>query len=718
MPLEIKDKAEAHRLSHETLMAIDRSTAGFTGTAFFERLACGLADALDVPCAFVSERLPGEPGKLRTLSCRTHDDEIDSVTYDAQAGPCAEVLEAGELFCGEKLGERFAGELPFMDGEAESYLGVRVTGGDGQALGLIGLADVKPMPRREWLDAILNILAARVGAELERQRATEALGRGEERFRSLADNLPGVVYAYSQNTATKHRQTVYLGPGAEEIFGPALAERIKIDIDHFFALVHPDDIDGLIEEGDLAANSRRPIDRQFRARVEGGEYRWLEVHARAANEQGGHRTWNGMIFDISERKEAEELLRENSFALENANRSLQEVTEKAQAATRAKTEFLANMSHEIRTPMTAILGYTDILNERIEDKENREALSIVREHGNYLLQVINDILDLSTIESGKLGLSYQRISVFQLLHHIQELVRVRAHEKGLSLTVEYDGPMPAVLRTDPVRLRQILINLISNAIKFTERGGVRILARFHNDDVSLPIIEFEIRDTGAGMNQDQIDALFEPFTQADASAGRRHGGTGLGLSISKRLAEALGGTITVESWEGKGSRFRVLVGTGLMDDLKLVSAEEGLAFLDSRDELPMGPERLNLRILLAEDNRTNQRLIRRILEKLGAWVGIVENGREAVDAAMAAAERDEMYDAILMDIQMPGMDGLEATRELRARDYDGPIIALTAHAMEMDRQACLDAGCDDHCTKPVDRHKLVAAILGHVSAER
>jgi len=715
MPLEIND---SHGLTHEALLSIDQSTAGLTGSAFFEQLTRSLARALDVSCAFFAELPEGDDDELRTHSCWVDDDWVENFRYESADGPCQAVLEEGELFCAEKLGARYPKGTPYLDGKAESYLGIRVTGSEGQVLGHLGVVDAKPMPELDRSRPILNILASRAGAELERMSATEAQDLSEARFRGLAENLPGVVYAYDQNTATKHRKLIYLGPGAEIIFGPTLVERIKSDIEHLFALVHPDDIDELIQEGEFAANSRRPMNHTFRARVEGGIYRWLEVHARASSEEGGHRTWNGMLFDITERREAEEQLREYSLALEDANQSLQEVTEKAQAATRAKTEFLANMSHEIRTPMTAILGYTDILNERVEDKENRESLEVIREHGNYLLQVINDILDLSTIEAGKLDLKYQRISVFQLLHHIQELVRVRAHEKGLSLTVEYDGPMPAVLRTDPVRLRQILLNLISNAIKFTERGGVRILVRFHNDDVSLPILEFEIRDTGAGMNQEQIGELFEPFTQADASAGRKHGGTGLGLSISKRLAEMLGGTITVESWEGKGSRFRVLVGTGLMDDLKLVSAEEGLAFLNIPEELPLGPERLNLRILLAEDNRTNQRLIRRILEKLGAWVGIVENGREAVDAALAAAGRGEMYDAVLMDIQMPGMDGLEATRELRAQGYAGPIIALTAHAMEMDRQACLDAGCDDHCTKPVDRHKLVAAILGQIGAER
>jgi CheY-like chemotaxis protein len=233
--------------------------------------------------------------------------------------------------------------------------------------------------------------------------------------------------------------------------------------------------------------------------------------------------------------------------------------------------------------------------------------------------------------------------------------------------------------------------------------------------VSLPTLEIEIRDTGVGMSKEQQKELFLPFAQGDTSNSRRYGGAGLGLSISKRLAELLGGTIGVESREGKGSCFRVVIGAGLMDDTKLINAEEGMAFLAVPKELPMGPERLNLRILLAEDNRTNQRLIRHILEKLGAWVAVVENGRQAVDAAMSAWDRDESFDMILMDIQMPGMDGHEATRELRRRNYEGPIIALTAHAMESDREACLEAGCNDHCTKPVDRVKLVESILAQLT---
>ncbi len=712
MPRKVNETTSGRELARDILLRIAESTAGLTGEAFFEGLTRQLASVLGVRYALLTEQPPADPAHLRTLSFWSGDTWLPSSSYRKAFSPCAKVMAEGRFFCPTGAQARFPQDKELAKLKVDAYFGLRLAGSDGRTLGHLCVMDEVPLEDERWLASILEVFAARAAAEIERMQADQAMRESEERFRHLAENLPGIVFSYFQD-ADKHRHLHYLGPGARALLGSELFERALANPDEIFTAIHPEDVPPLLEASDLAATEGRAFHGEFRILLD-GEQRWMEAFAQAAPLDDGRRLWTGTVFDISERKEAEAQLKEYSRALEESNLALQDVSERAHAATRAKTEFLANMSHEIRTPMTAILGYADILGERIADPEDREALGIIREHGRYLLQIINDILDLSTIEAGRLELSFRRVSVFQLLHHVQELMRVRAHEKGLSLTVEYPERMPAVVRTDPVRLRQILINLLSNAIKFTERGGVRIRADYHHHP-GLPVLEIEIRDTGVGMSEAKQAALFEPFTQLDGTARRRFGGAGLGLSISRRLAEMLGGTISVESQEGKGSSFRIVVATGLMDDLRMISAEEGLAFLKAPEEPLMGPERLNLRILLAEDNRTNQRLVRHVLEKLGAWVGVVENGREAVDTALAAREREEPYDVILMDIQMPGMDGHAAARELRRRGYEGPIIALTAHAMERDREAALDAGCDDHCTKPIDRHQLVAAILGQLA---
>ncbi len=713
MSLTTCDEKGQRSYGEETFLQIIEATAGHTGEDFCKTLTATLAECLQVRHVFLAEY--GSNDEVETISLWSDGDWRPGIKYALESTPCRVVIEEGEYYCPEGLQARFPENQDLVEMQAESYFGHRIVGSKGQVLGHICIMDDTPLQGDRWLRSILSILTARAGAEMERSHTMEALHSSEESFRDLAENMPGVVFTYSQNS-NRRCSLLYVGPGAEEMLGAELVASTRMDIDRFFSRIHPDDSEELLNAADRSAEENMLFTRSFRLQMEDGTYRWMEVHNKAKSLPGGKRIWNGLLFDVTDRMEADEKLRESSLALEESNRILQNVTAKAQAASQAKTEFLANMSHEIRTPMTAILGYTDILVEKVEDRENSKALHIIQDHGRYLLQIINDILDLSTIEAGRLELNYSRVSIFQLLNNVQELMRVRAHEKGLSLTVDFDGTLPAVLRTDPVRLRQVLINLLSNAIKFTERGGVRMTTRFHNDTVSLPTLEIEIRDTGVGMSKEQQEELFLPFSQGDTSNSRKHGGAGLGLSISKRLAEMLGGTISVESQEGKGSCFRIEIGAGLLDDTKLIDADEGMAFLGVPKDLPMGPQCLNLRILVAEDNRTNQLLIRHILEKLGAWVAVVENGAQAVDSAMAALGRNEPFDVILMDIQMPGMDGHEATRELRRRNYEGPIIALTAHAMESDRKACLEAGCDDHCTKPVDRAKLVEAILVQLEA--
>ncbi|MCA9247851.1 MAG: response regulator [Planctomycetales bacterium] len=390
-----------------------------------------------------------------------------------------------------------------------------------------------------------------------------------------------------------------------------------------------------------------------------------------------------------------------------------------EVANHSKSEFLANMSHEIRTPMTAILGFTEVLLSE-EDVEHApphrlEAFQTIYRNGQYLLEIINDILDLSKIEAGRLEIEQRECCPGKILEDVVQLMQVRAKSKALPIEVEFDGPVPEHIQSDPTRLRQILINLLGNAIKFTELGAIRVVARTIHKESSESQLEFDVIDTGIGMSPDQMEKLFQPFVQADTSTTRKFGGTGLGLTISKRLAEFLGGTIRVRSEIGAGSTFTLTVATGSLAGVRMATnlATAVAAPAAKPREVP----KLDCRVLLAEDGPDNQRLISFVLKKAGAEVVVAENGQIALDAAMQACADGRPFDVVLMDMQMPVLDGYGATRRLREADYTGPIVALTAHAMSTDRAKCLGAGCDDYTTKPVKRDELIA-IIAHYAARQ
>ncbi len=389
--------------------------------------------------------------------------------------------------------------------------------------------------------------------------------------------------------------------------------------------------------------------------------------------------------------------------LEEQARELEHARNAAEAASRAKSEFLANMSHEIRTPMTAVLGYADLVLAPGQDEASRvECVQTIRRNAEHLLTVLNDILDVSKIEAGRM--SVERISVdpVRIVDEVIVLMAPKAAAKGIELAANFAWPLPAKIQSDPVRLRQILLNLISNAIKFTERGRVEVRVSFARDAQGGRLI-FDVSDTGIGMSEATIGTLFRPFAQADASTTRRFGGTGLGLMVSRTLAELLGGGIAVRSEEGKGSTFTASVDCGDLAAITLVNAR---SIQQASADTAAAKAPLTARILLAEDGIDNQRLISTLLRRAGAQVEIAENGRIAVDKVMAAdAPR---FDVILMDMQMPELDGYSAARTLREMGYTGPIIALTAHAMAEDRARCIAAGCDDYATKPIDRVTLIA----------
>lgn len=381
--------------------------------------------------------------------------------------------------------------------------------------------------------------------------------------------------------------------------------------------------------------------------------------------------------------------------------------EDAQAAARAKTNFLANMSHEIRTPMTAILGFCDLLADPAQSESERQScIETVRRNGEHLLAIINDILDLSRIEAGRTTLEKVECSPARIVSEVASLLGLRAKEKGLRMNVEFDTALPATITTDPTKLRQVLINLIGNAVKFTEKGWVRIGVGMASPDEGGPHrLIVTIADSGIGMTPEEISRLFQPFSQGDSSMARRFGGTGLGLFISQKLAALMGGCITVSSKPGVGSTFTLMLDAGE------VSGAWTRGLPPEPEKLPAEPSaasKLNCRVLLADDGPDNRRLITFILTRAGAEVTTVENGRNAVETALEAARSGHPFDIVLMDMQMPELDGYTATRQLREAGYEGVIIALTAHAMADDRTKCLEAGCTDYAPKPIDRASLIS----------
>jgi len=407
--------------------------------------------------------------------------------------------------------------------------------------------------------------------------------------------------------------------------------------------------------------------------------------------------------------------------------AVRDLLRRAEEANRSKSAFLANMSHEIRTPMTAILGYADLMEGLIEDEEASGYLATIRRNGDFLLGIINDILDLSKIEAGKLAIAKEHFSVFTLLEDVYGILSVRASERGIDLVLDYQTPIPQTIQSDPKRLKQILVNLIGNGIKFTPRGSVTVIVDYEspprgqaNDRDSMGVLRFRIRDTGIGMSNEQQRRLFKPFSQGDERVNRQYGGTGLGLAISRRLANILGGDIEVESIEGEFSQFTFSISTPEVIPPTANDAHsfDGPSTVQSvRNDVQLqgqlqtaGEMQIEGRFLVVDDRRDIRFLSKRFLSSAGATVHEAEDGRAAVDWVRQAMSEQREPRLIFLDMQMPRMDGYQAAKELRRMGFTGPIIALTADAMQGDMNKCLEAGCNDYLPKPIDKIAMLRKV--------
>jgi two-component system, sensor histidine kinase len=405
-------------------------------------------------------------------------------------------------------------------------------------------------------------------------------------------------------------------------------------------------------------------------------------------------------------------LRSEIVEREKAQAEAEHALDAAEKANRAKSQFLANMSHEIRTPLNAVLGFTDLLQMGGDDGDpakRTEYLELIHTSGEHLLGLINDVLDLSKIESGRLEVERVPCAPRQILADVVSVLRVRANEKGIALEYRWESGVPLVIQSDPQRLRQLLVNLVNNAIKFTAAGRVQVVGRCEHEE-GRALLVFDVADTGMGIPREKWSAIFDPFVQADNSVTRKFGGTGLGLAISRRIVEALGGTLTLQSEVGKGSVFTATIDMGQVQAAALGEASRAdVVTAAARQPHPAAVEVPPGRVLVVEDGDTNRKLIDLLLRRAGLEVVTAENGKLGVDAALAGP-----FDLILMDMQMPVMDGYTAARMLRERGLQLPIIALTAHAMSGDEQKCRAAGCSGFMTKPIHADVLLQAVAATI----
>ena len=412
---------------------------------------------------------------------------------------------------------------------------------------------------------------------------------------------------------------------------------------------------------------------------------------------------------LKERKEHEENLQEVNRRLQASTDRACRLAEEAVAATTAKSEFLANISHEIRTPMNGIIGFSDLLADEDLTEEQQEYLDYIRKSGRNLMQLLNDVLDISKIEAGKLRVEKVLCSPDELLDDVAALMRPKAAKKGIEFEIHRDDALPLSIRTDPIRLSQCLLNLVVNAVKFTVKGHVHLnVYPLKKDDVDC--ICFDVEDTGIGVPPDKQALIFESFTQADGSTSRRYGGAGLGLAITRSLVEMLGGDISLVSREHQGSTFSLTIPAGVAPGTTLSPQADAFDAPATENDQYGQSDVVAFcgHVLVVDDDPGNQKLAKRLLERLGFDVTTADDGAEAVEKAENCD-----FDMIFMDVQMPVMDGFKATRLLRQKEITTPVIALTAHAFQEDRARCLEAGCDDYISKPIEHDTLVKIITQH-----
>jgi PAS domain S-box-containing protein len=625
---------------------------------------------------------------------------------------------------GTHIANLFTGQFLLAAPDMDYFRKLQTTCGFDERSYFEALSEI-PIVAEERIPAILRLLrglaqqiarqslaekkARSAYQEVERLVAerTRELRESEERFRTFMDNSPAVAWIKDERG-----EFVYASKVWEKQFGLTSKDYLgKTDFD-----IWPGELAEAFRQGDAAVlEANCPIRSEEKATVlkTGKESYWL-TDKFPLGDRTGRRYVGGMAIDISDRRQMEDELRTHQTHLEDLvgartrelaqrNAMLEEATAAADQANKAKSAFLANMSHEIRTPLNAIVGMAHLLRRDGVTPQQDTRLGRIEVAADHLLNLINDVLDLSKIEAGMFTLDDRALAVDRVLQNVGEILSPRASGKGLRLLISHE-PLQGEVRGDATRLTQALLNYANNALKFSERGTIAIRSRVIDENEDAAVLRFEVEDEGIGIAPEQLGCLFAPFVQGDASTTRKFGGTGLGLAITRHLAELMGGSAGATSEPGRGSIFWF---TARLKKVRAVPGNASSPPLESAEHV-LAAEYGGTRVLLAEDDPTNQELGRELLDAIGFRVDLAVNGAQAVELAQR-----NLYGLVLMDLQMPTMDGLQATREIRRIPgmASVPILALTANALGEDRERCLAAGLDDHLTKPLAPEKLYCNIL-------
>ncbi len=579
------------------------------------------------------------------------------------------------------------GVPPYTQLEASEYIQMAVTEGPQlfewhscRKSGELFWSEVSLIYDRQSVIAVVRNIE-------DRKKALDALRESEERYRNLVDNLQNVVVYQISGNLEGERNFTYVSRAVERL-NEVSVDEVLADAGVIYHQILPQYHDMLQQREEEAIRNKAMLHVEVESQLPSGAIKWFEYTVSPRMRNDGHMIWDGVEVDITSRKLAEHELIEAKLA--------------ADAANIAKSEFLANMSHEIRTPMNGVVGMTHLLRTTALTQEQEKYLSNIEISANSLITLISDILDLSKIEAGRMGFETVDFSLRQCIHEVLTSQQFFFQQKKLTVTTEISADIPEVLSGDQLRTRQILLNIIGNAIKFTEYGKINISASLLESQKQQVLIRITVTDTGIGMSNDLQERIFAPFMQADSSTTRRYGGSGLGLTICRRLADLMGGRLWVESREGSGSSFHIELRFTLPEkQSKKVPTVSVTAKTADR--------RLPLSILLAEDNQINAEFVEKILNRLGHRITVVENGQQALDML-----EKQSFDCILMDIQMPVLGGDAATRIIRKQEERTgahlPIIALTAHAMQEEHIRILEQGFDAHVTKPVEINLLLAEL--------
>lgn len=558
--------------------------------------------------------------------------------------------------------------------------------------GYIGFDDC--VSGRTWANAeigVLQILANNIASAIERIENEKLLQESESRFKLLADNIPGTVYL---SEIDKSFTKVYINDEIEELTGYSKNDFLNNSIT-LIDLVHPDDKEKALFETNNAIESLKPFHLIYRLKRKDESYIWVEEFGEGIVKDNKVTFIEGILLDITQKVEVEAQIKARELAEES---------------NRAKSEFLANMSHEIRTPLNAIIGFTSLLKDTKINSKQEEYISTVNISANILLDVVNDILDFSKIETGKFELDYHKINLSKTIQNIEDIIKFDIDKKNLKFKLNYDNAIPKFILFDDLRLKQILLNLLSNAIKFTNKGEIELVVKLLTIDKNISKLQFEVIDTGIGINIENFNKILQPFSQEDNSTSRKYGGTGLGLSISNKLLHLMGSSLQLRSNIKKGSVFFFEVDATVLNETIINETEYNdlLASINSKDTIVKN----EYKILIVEDNKINMLLTKVLVKKLipNSIIIEAENGQIAIEKFQI-----ENPDIILMDVQMPVLNGYEASIEIRKTNQQIPIIAITAGIIQGEKEKCFEHGMSDYISKPIDKEVFNTILLKYLS---